>query len=43
LNVLRVQPLVEFGTPLEILEKFGGKDNYLAAIRELEKYLYSAA
>ncbi len=43
LNVLRVKPLADFGTPLEILDKFGGKDKYLAAIREMEQYLYGAA
>ena len=43
LNVLKVKPLADFGTPLEILEKFGGKDKYVAAIRELEACLYTAA
>ncbi len=43
LNVLRVKPLVDFGTPLEILGKFGGKEKYLAAIKEMEQYLYGAA
>jgi len=43
LSVLRVRPLADFGTPLEILDKFGGKDRYLAAIREMEQYLYGAA
>jgi type I restriction enzyme R subunit len=43
LNVLKVQPLSELGTPLEILEAFGGKDQYLAALKELEAILYSAA
>jgi type I restriction enzyme R subunit len=36
LNVLKVQPLTELGTPLEILEAFGGKDQYLQAVKELE-------
>ena len=43
LNVLKVKPLADFGTPLEILDKFGGRDKYLAAIREMEQYLYGAA
>jgi hypothetical protein len=29
-----------FGTPLEILKRFGGKDQYLQALRELEVALY---
>ena len=43
LNVLRVKPLADMGTPLEILDRFGGKEKYQAAIRELEQHLYSAA
>ena len=43
LNVLKVKPLADFGTPLEILDRFGGRDKYLAAIREMEQYLYGAA
>jgi hypothetical protein len=33
----------ELGTPLEILAAFGGKDQFLLAVRELEEHLYSAA
>ena len=43
LNVFKVQPLSAFGTPLEILGAFGGKDQYLQALKELEAFLYSAA
>ena len=43
LSVLRIAPLDEFGTPIEILNAFGGKENYLTAIRELETLLYSVA
>lgn len=32
-----------FGTPVEIVKLFGGKQNYLAAIHELEAALYSKA
>ena len=42
LDILKVDPLTDFGTPIEILKLFGGKDNYLAAIRELETELYNA-
>lgn len=41
MNILNVQPINELGTPLEIIETFGGKDAYLAALRELEANLYS--
>ena len=34
-------PLTELGTPVEIVRFFGGKENYLAAIRELESEIYN--
>lgn len=40
MDVLRVKPLDSFGGPLEIIGEFGGKKQYLTAIRELEKELY---
>ncbi|MDZ4254051.1 MAG: DEAD/DEAH box helicase family protein [Sulfuritalea sp.] len=43
LEILKVDPLTAFGTPVEIVKLFGGKPNYLAAIRELETALYSKA
>lgn len=43
LDVLRVQPLNQLGTPPEIIDRFGGRDQYLAAVRELEQELYTAA
>ncbi len=42
LDILKVDPLTGFGTPVEIVRLFGGKDNYLAAIRELETELYNS-
>lgn len=32
LDVLKVNPFDEFGTPKEIIESFGGRENYLKAI-----------
>lgn len=43
LEILKVDPLSGFGTPLEILRLFGGKPGYLDAIRELEAALYHEA
>jgi type I restriction enzyme R subunit len=43
LEILNVAPLTTFGTPVEIVNLFGGKDKYLAAIRELETVLYPEA
>ncbi|QYK49404.1 MAG: DEAD/DEAH box helicase family protein [Phycisphaeraceae bacterium] len=41
--VLRNIPFNEIGTPLEIIQQFGGKDGFLAAIKELERELYRDA
>ena len=43
LDILRVDPLPQFGTPVEIIGLFGGKDQYIAAIQELESQLYQGA
>lgn len=43
LAVLRVRPISDLGTTVEILNSFGGKDGYLAAMHELERALYSPA
>ncbi|MBW6484747.1 MAG: DEAD/DEAH box helicase family protein [Syntrophobacterales bacterium] len=43
LDILKVDPLTTFGTPVEIINLFGGKENYLAAIQELETELYLKA
>ena len=43
LEILKVDPLTAFGTPVEIVTLFGGKPAYLAAIRELETALYQKA
>jgi type I restriction enzyme R subunit len=42
LDILKVDPLTGFGTPVEIVKLFGGKEKYLAAIRELETELYKS-
>jgi type I restriction enzyme, R subunit len=43
LDILKVDPLPTFGTPIEILRVFGGKPKYLAAIQQLENNLYAEA
>ena len=40
LAVLRIQPLSDLGTPVELVTHFGGKDGYLAAVKTLEAELY---
>jgi type I restriction enzyme, R subunit len=43
MDILKVDPLNSFGTPVEIVKCFGGKSAYLAAIRDLESALYQKA
>lgn len=43
LDILKVDPLTAFGTPIEIVKLFGGKEKYLAAIHVLETELYLEA
>jgi type I restriction enzyme R subunit len=42
MDVLRVKPINQFGTPLEIINIFGGKDKYLEAVKGMETQLYLA-
>ena len=41
-QILTVVPFSEFGTPIEIIRSFGGKDGYQQAVQELKQSLYSA-
>lgn len=41
-QILTINPFTDFGTPVEIIKKFGGMDGYQKAIHELEEALYSA-
>lgn len=43
IDVLRVKPFDDFGSPLEIIKEFGNKQKYLEAIKELENELYKQA
>ena len=43
MEVLKVKPLNELGTPIEIINEFGSKEKYLQAVRELEIELYKTA
>ena len=42
-EVLKLNPLNELGTPVELVSAFGGKKKYIEAIKELEKELYKVA
>ena len=42
LDLLKVPPIDRLGTPLEIVNIFGSKDDYIKALQELEDQLYMA-
>ena len=42
-EVLKLDPLNKLGTPLELVKAFGGKPQYLQALKELEQELYKIA
>ena len=42
-DILKVDPLKNYGTQVYIINKiFGGKEKYLAAVRELQREIYAA-
>ena len=43
ITVLKVNPFREFGTPIEIISYFGGKEKYSQALKELKEQLYAVA
>ncbi len=43
IEVLRVNPFDEIGSPIEIINEFGSKEKYLQAVKELEIELYKSA
>lgn len=43
LGVLRVQPLSDLGTPIELVRHFGGRNEYIAAVQELAEAIYDTA
>ena len=42
-TVLKVDPIAEMGTTVELIKSFGGKSQFTAAVRELETELYRSA
>jgi type I restriction enzyme, R subunit len=40
MTVLKVNPFLQFGTPIEIVGFFGGKEEYIEALQEIENQLY---
>lgn len=40
IDVLKLEPFIKFGKPSRIIKKFGGKDLYINAIRDLQNAIY---
>jgi type I restriction enzyme R subunit len=40
-RILTISPFTDFGTPMEIVQTFGGPDKYHQALLELEEVLYA--
>ncbi len=43
MDILRLNPFDEIGSPLEIIKEFGSKDKYMEAVKDLENELYKIA
>lgn len=43
IEVLKLDPFPELGTPIELVRRFGGKEQYVAALREIDSALYEPA
>lgn len=41
MEILKLDPFTEIGTPAKIIESFGGRDKYLKTIKELENQIYA--
>ena len=43
IEILKIPPFSSLGTPLELINAFGGRDNYSTAVHELQAELYREA
>lgn len=41
IEVLRLDPFTQMGTPIELVKSFGGRDQFLEAVQQLEAAIYS--
>ena len=41
-QILTISPFSQLGTPMEIIQTFGGLNEYQQAVRDLQQALYSA-
>ncbi|WP_342493220.1 type I restriction-modification enzyme R subunit C-terminal domain-containing protein [Bacillus sp. FSL W7-1346] len=43
MEVLKLRPFDQYGSLMEIINSFGGKKQYVQAVRELEQQIYHSA
>jgi type I restriction enzyme R subunit len=43
IEILKLDPFPGLGTPIELVRRFGGRDEYLTALREIDSALYEPA
>ncbi|HRO64933.1 MAG TPA: type I restriction-modification enzyme R subunit C-terminal domain-containing protein, partial [Candidatus Dojkabacteria bacterium] len=43
MQVLKVQPINQFGSPVEIVSYFGGREQYVEAVQQMEQLIYMQA
>lgn len=43
IEVLKLDPFTEIGTPVELVKSFGGRDNYLQAINQIQDAIYATS
>lgn len=43
MEVLKVQPINQFGSPVEIVSYFGGREQYVEAVQQMEQLIYMQA
>ena len=41
MQILKLDPFTDIGTPAKIIKSFGGRDKYLQMVRELENEIYA--
>ena len=41
MEILKLDPFTQIGTPTKIIKAFGGRDKYIKTIKKLEKEIYA--
>ncbi|NMA85240.1 MAG: hypothetical protein GX962_15410, partial [Epulopiscium sp.] len=41
MEILKLNPFTEIGTPAKIIKSFGGREKYIQTVKELEEQIYA--